>query len=563
MIITLFIAGILAGLIQYFVDFKGLPLFQPKGNDASNFSGEIESIFQKFIGFIKKHWQFFGYLTVGIAGAFLVPLLNVFTADKLPGLIEFTKYADCTANCNPPSLWYFLILLGYGIVSGYSAVRIIRGIGAFFLSSISEKQEELQKKLEEAQKQIDALKAKQPPLPTPDSLVNNSFTPLSTENLSTDYFNSAQDEIDRKGYYASIDFERSEALFAAISLLISNSHKTRLKYKPSIHLYPIVDKHKDKLLRSIYSGKSFDLETILALDAQVDKARADALMNFSSLSLTNEELESKTEKLEELLPYNCEHVVPQSWFDKKEPMRGDLHHLFTCEMRCNSFRSNNPYFDFPDYGTNYAELIRDECGKLEKNYFEPEVNKGVVARAVLYFLLRYQGEITNNKGYKLKDIPMLLKWHKDNPVSLYELHRNQQIFKVQGNRNPFIDFPDLVDKIDFKSINEFGIITTKLSGDEVGNVVFDEASMMNACRQNPNPKPWKFDDSRLADSLVQLRNQVNALAPNRSKLSDGWFADDAHQQTDSDHNPRFWDNATQKGIVTALDITHDLTGKCD
>ncbi|MCE0446644.1 endonuclease [Streptomyces tricolor] len=39
--------------------------------------------------------------------------------------------------------------------------------------------------------------------------------------------------------------------------------------------------------------------------------------------------------------------MPQSWFAKREPMRGDLHHLFACEPECNSFRGNIPYTDFP------------------------------------------------------------------------------------------------------------------------------------------------------------------------------------------------------------------------
>ena len=65
--------------------------------------------------------------------------------------------------------------------------------------------------------------------------------------------------------------------------------------------------------------------------------------------------------LEAQLPFNCEHVVPQSWFEKKEPMRGDLHHLFACESGCNSFRGNIPYFDFPDF----EEAIRDACGKRD------------------------------------------------------------------------------------------------------------------------------------------------------------------------------------------------------
>jgi len=44
--------------------------------------------------------------------------------------------------------------------------------------------------------------------------------------------------------------------------------------------------------------------------------------------------------VEAMLPYKCEHVVPQSWFAKAEPMRRDLHHLFACESRCNKF----PFF---------------------------------------------------------------------------------------------------------------------------------------------------------------------------------------------------------------------------
>lgn len=58
-------------------------------------------------------------------------------------------------------------------------------------------------------------------------------------------------------------------------------------------------------------------------------------------------------------------------------------------------------------------------------------------------------------------------------------------------------------------------------------------------------------DYRIADSLDQLRNEVNARWPERSTISDGWIGDTAHAATASDHNP----NAA--GVVCALDITHD------
>lgn len=57
---------------------------------------------------------------------------------------------------------------------------------------------------------------------------------------------------------------------------------------------------------------------------------------------------------------------------------------------------------------------------------------------------------------------------------------------------------------------------------------------------------------RIAKSLDVLRSQINAKYPNRSKVSDGWIGDARHAAGASDHNP----NAA--GVVTALDITHDL-----
>lgn len=41
---------------------------------------------------------------------------------------------------------------------------------------------------------------------------------------------------------------------------------------------------------------------------------------------------------------------------------------------------------------------------------------------------------------------VLLEWHQKFPVSLYEKHRNLAIYDLQGNRNPFIDFPEFAEK---------------------------------------------------------------------------------------------------------------------
>lgn len=166
MIITLLIAGIIAGLIQYFVDFKGLPLYEPPNVVAFD-DDKKPSIWAVFYKWVKNHWQFFGYLTIGIAGSFLTPVINEMISGGLSGLLEFKEYAKCISTqkdvipiCVQPDNWYYLILFGYGIIFGYSCVRIIRSIGSLIIGNISLKQEEQKKKLEDAQKQIEDLKIK-------------------------------------------------------------------------------------------------------------------------------------------------------------------------------------------------------------------------------------------------------------------------------------------------------------------------------------------------------------------------------------------------------------------
>jgi endonuclease I len=202
------------------------------------------------------------------------------------------------------------------------------------------------------------------------------------------------------------------------------------------------------MIRSIYSGREFSPNELIREDFRIDAERAVRLRErlMREAAPTQQMIGRELALLEAALPYNCEHVVPQSWFEEHEPMRGDIHHLFACESGCNSFRSNIPYFDFPDF----EEAIRDDCGKRLDNRFEPGAGKGEVARATLYFLLRYPGEINRTSDeYEAERLETLLDWHRRFPVSEYEQHRNAAIFEKQGNRNPLIDFPDWADEIDF------------------------------------------------------------------------------------------------------------------
>lgn len=265
------------------------------------------------------------------------------------------------------------------------------------------------------------------------------------------YYDRTADFAARDAYYANVGTGDGDVLRRALTTLLTKTHEPQPRYKPMRLVYPWVDLHKDGRLRSIYSGRDFSAEELILADAAVAEAR---LARVQELLLQEStagpaEFEAEFDALEASMPFNCEHVVPQSWFAKKEPMRGDLHHLFACEVGCNSFRGNFPYFDFPDFD----EAVRDACGMRESVGFEPQEGKGVVARATLYFLLRYPGQVGDAvREFPGERLPVLLRWHESEAVTEYELHRNAAIAEIQGNRNPLIDHPGWAREIDFTGV---------------------------------------------------------------------------------------------------------------
>lgn len=264
------------------------------------------------------------------------------------------------------------------------------------------------------------------------------------------YYDRERDEAARAAYYEEVDAEASpQELFGQLSRLVRQTHAETLSYKPSVHVYPWVDLHPDRKLRSIYSGRTFDPEEFIREDVAIEARRTarlrELLATESAVGL--ERLSERIDLLEAQMPFNCEHVVPQSWFGKREPMRGDLHHLFACESGCNSFRGNIPYYDFEDF----EEALREACGKREGRRFEPNAGKGAVARATLYFLLRYPGDVNDaEQEFEESRLPILLRWHADHPVDDYERHRNAAVFEKQGNRNPLVDRPEWAEAVDFR-----------------------------------------------------------------------------------------------------------------
>lgn len=143
---------------------------------------------------------------------------------------------------------------------------------------------------------------------------------------------------------------------------------------------------------------------------------------------------------------NTEHVWPQSKFTgrfSRGMQKADLHHLYPSDSNSNSSRGNFPFDEVAGGelpGCETAQVGRGE--NIRSQAFEPpSISKGNIARAMMYFSLRYQTRLDQ------REQEVLLKWHQLDPVDEAELRRNEMIYELQGNRNPFIDYPELMELV--------------------------------------------------------------------------------------------------------------------
>ncbi|UOR12575.1 endonuclease [Halobacillus amylolyticus] len=231
------------------------------------------------------------------------------------------------------------------------------------------------------------------------------------------YYNQEKDKRMIEQYYSTVDFKNTnhKEFIQSLQQLVQKTHTNEVRYDPSEYVYPWVDLRPEGNLKSIYSGQQRQAEEVIKEDHATSVKRKEEIKKSGASD--QKQVESKLVQIANDFKYNCEHSVPQSWFNEQEPMRGDLHHLFTCEPVCNSIRSNYPYHDFTDYnpGKIKTNRIEESCGKANENLFEPEHAKGTVARAMLYFLLRYPDAIEQQYKDKI-DTALLLDWHQKVPL---------------------------------------------------------------------------------------------------------------------------------------------------
>ncbi|MFM2135380.1 MAG: hypothetical protein RL021_780 [Bacteroidota bacterium] len=136
--------------------------------------------------------------------------------------------------------------------------------------------------------------------------------------------------------------------------------------------------------------------------------------------------------------FNTEHTFPQGFFSSLEPMRSDLHHLYPCDDLSNNTRGNNPF------GIVNNPTYSDGGSLSDGNFFEPrDFQKGRASRSLLYFVLRYQ----DYANFVQPQEPLLRNWHAQFPPDAIERRRNNDIFAIQYNRNPFVDYPQFIERI--------------------------------------------------------------------------------------------------------------------
>lgn len=164
--------------------------------------------------------------------------------------------------------------------------------------------------------------------------------------------------------------------------------------------------------------------------------------------------------------YNREHVLPKSWWggSTSEPMYTDLHHVYSVDAMANDKRSAWIYDEVKStsWSNNLGSKLGTSANWSGETAFEPvDEYKGDVARVYFYMLTCYMDKdfTQGGKGYRYfsysngvcdfqsKSLALMLKWHRQDPVSDKEITRNAKVADLQGNSNPFVEQPALVEYI--------------------------------------------------------------------------------------------------------------------
>lgn len=228
-------------------------------------------------------------------------------------------------------------------------------------------------------------------------------------------------------YYSTLDTSSNGATFRSkLDQLITQTHKKKTSYDGLREVFKTSDADPNKSGNIIwfYSGTSVPFNG-----------------NFDST--------------------NREHVWPKDGgkaFSKTTDAGSDAHHLRPAEQNLNSTRSSKQFGEVPTIASNIVKQAGstsyDNLCYTEGNYFYPgEGYRGATARILMYVETRWGDEFNlkfvlgEGRSKTIGDIETLMKWHYLEPPTAEEMRRNEAVFKIQGNRNPFIDHPEYATQI--------------------------------------------------------------------------------------------------------------------
>lgn len=236
------------------------------------------------------------------------------------------------------------------------------------------------------------------------------------------------------GYYSSCENRGGQSLLTALHDKISDH--TTISYGGLWTLYKTSDVDENGKIWDMYSTKRW--------------STSEQCGNYSSIGDC----------------YNREHSMPKSWFNDASPMYSDAFHLYPTDGYVNNQRSNYPFGECAGGQQVKPKGDVKPLGRLGKStfsgysgtVFEPDDQyKGDFARSYFYMAACYYDRIGTWKSdmlagngypaFKPWAIDLLLKWHRQDPVSKKETDRNEVVYRNQHNRNPFIDHPEMVEYI--------------------------------------------------------------------------------------------------------------------
>lgn len=241
------------------------------------------------------------------------------------------------------------------------------------------------------------------------------------------------------GYYATADHLEGQALRVALMNII-RAH-TELTYTPGLwNAYYTTDKKPN--------GKVWDMYS----DVPGGTPAYEYSLGTNQCGSVSPTAEGSC--------YNREHTWPQSKFGSSSPMQTDLFIVYPSDYFVNSERGNLPYGKVgvtTRTFTNNSKLGSNiYAGAPTGNCYEPiDSFKGDLARTYFYISTCYRNdsakfvswEMATQVNLKPWAVQMLLEWHHNDPVSKKETDRNNAVYALQNNRNPFIDHPEYADCI--------------------------------------------------------------------------------------------------------------------